>query len=175
MVSYCGVRGIKHSGMCWKIISSRVVTVTPRHSLLVWFAHIGHWICTSLTWPWCPCAFLQSRSDFVSGCGGVRPPVSAIQECLGLAVLDLWRQAKEKNHRVKEVCKTIRYSQGECGIIWKSDSWNCSHSTWILKHSFKNRLIVNYSIFTWQLQVVPAWDTPSRNSANDPDSTLSDP
>ncbi|GAA6074412.1 tyrosine-protein kinase JAK2, partial [Tachysurus ichikawai] len=53
--------------------------------------------------------FAQSRSDFVSGCAGVCPPVSAIQECMGLAVLDLWRQAKEKNHRVKEVCKTISY------------------------------------------------------------------
>uniref|UniRef100_A0AAR2LK20 Tyrosine-protein kinase n=1 Tax=Pygocentrus nattereri TaxID=42514 RepID=A0AAR2LK20_PYGNA len=52
---------------------------------------------------------LQSRSDFVSGCGGVNPPLSAMQECLGMAVLDLWRQAKERNRSPREVCKTISY------------------------------------------------------------------
>ncbi|TUD19543.1 Tyrosine-protein kinase JAK2 [Bagarius yarrelli] len=56
--------------------------------------------------PWC---YFQSRSDFISGCAGVCPPVSVIQECLGLAVLDLWRTAKEKNQSVKEVCRTISY------------------------------------------------------------------
>uniref|UniRef100_A0AAR2KLJ0 Tyrosine-protein kinase n=1 Tax=Pygocentrus nattereri TaxID=42514 RepID=A0AAR2KLJ0_PYGNA len=53
--------------------------------------------------------FAQSRSDFVSGCGGVNPPLSAMQECLGMAVLDLWRQAKERNRSPREVCKTISY------------------------------------------------------------------
>ncbi|XP_036435567.1 tyrosine-protein kinase JAK2 [Colossoma macropomum] len=53
--------------------------------------------------------FAQSRSDFVSGCGGVNPPLSAMQECLGMAVLDLWRQAKERNHSPREVCKTVSY------------------------------------------------------------------
>uniref|UniRef100_A0A6Q2ZI16 Tyrosine-protein kinase n=1 Tax=Esox lucius TaxID=8010 RepID=A0A6Q2ZI16_ESOLU len=41
--------------------------------------------------------FAQSRSDFVAGQGGVSPPLSAQEECLGLAVLDLWRLAKERN------------------------------------------------------------------------------
>lgn len=53
--------------------------------------------------------FAQSRSDFVSGRCGVNPPLSAMQECLGLAVLDLWRQAKERNRSPREVCKTISY------------------------------------------------------------------
>ncbi|KAF5880149.1 tyrosine-protein kinase JAK2-like, partial [Clarias magur] len=66
-------------------------------------------ICAVLDYSVIDYLFAQSRSDFVSGCAGVCPPVSAIQECLGLAVLDLWRQAKEKNHSVKEVCKTISY------------------------------------------------------------------
>ncbi|KAK3566235.1 hypothetical protein QTP86_029683 [Hemibagrus guttatus] len=66
-------------------------------------------ICAVLDYSVIDYLFAQSRSDFVSGCAGVCPPLTAIQECLGLAVLDLWRQAKEKNHRVKEVCKTISY------------------------------------------------------------------
>ncbi|KAG9270163.1 tyrosine-protein kinase JAK2 isoform X1 [Astyanax mexicanus] len=53
--------------------------------------------------------FAQSRSDFVSGRGGVNPPLGAMQECLGLAVLDLWRQAKERNRSPREVCKTVSY------------------------------------------------------------------
>uniref|UniRef100_A0A8C9WIK0 non-specific protein-tyrosine kinase n=1 Tax=Scleropages formosus TaxID=113540 RepID=A0A8C9WIK0_SCLFO len=39
--------------------------------------------------------FSQSRSDFVNGHAGVSPSLSAKEECLGMAVLDLWRQAKE--------------------------------------------------------------------------------
>ncbi|XP_060788628.1 tyrosine-protein kinase JAK2 isoform X1 [Neoarius graeffei] len=66
-------------------------------------------ICAVLDYSVIDYLFAQSRSDFVSSSGGVCPSVSAIQECLGLAVLDLWRQAKEKNHSVKEVCKTISY------------------------------------------------------------------
>ncbi|KAI5625728.1 tyrosine-protein kinase JAK3, partial [Silurus asotus] len=66
-------------------------------------------ICAVLDYSVIDYLFAQSRSDFISGSGGVCPPVSAIQECLGLAVLDLWRQAKEKNHGVKEVCKTVSY------------------------------------------------------------------
>ncbi|KAI4897166.1 hypothetical protein NFI96_015215 [Prochilodus magdalenae] len=53
--------------------------------------------------------FAQSRSDFVLGCGGINPPLSAMQECLGLAVLDLWRQAKERNRSPRDVCKTVSY------------------------------------------------------------------
>ncbi|KAK1801442.1 hypothetical protein P4O66_022711, partial [Electrophorus voltai] len=53
--------------------------------------------------------FAQSRSDFICCRGGVCPPRSAVQECLGMAVLDLWQQAKEMNRSPREVCKTISY------------------------------------------------------------------
>uniref|UniRef100_A0A8C9X2A5 Tyrosine-protein kinase n=1 Tax=Sander lucioperca TaxID=283035 RepID=A0A8C9X2A5_SANLU len=39
--------------------------------------------------------FTQLRSDFIASEAGVCPPLSAQEECLGLAVLDLWRMAKE--------------------------------------------------------------------------------
>uniref|UniRef100_A0A8C7QJF9 Tyrosine-protein kinase n=1 Tax=Oncorhynchus mykiss TaxID=8022 RepID=A0A8C7QJF9_ONCMY len=53
--------------------------------------------------------FAQSRSDFVAGQAGVSPPLSVQEECLGLAVLDLWRLAKEHNQSVREVCKNVSY------------------------------------------------------------------
>ena len=56
---------------------------------------------------------LQCRRDFVANEGGVSPPLSVQEECLGLAVLDLWRMAKERNQSVKEVCKTIRYPRSD--------------------------------------------------------------
>uniref|UniRef100_A0A669CF70 Tyrosine-protein kinase n=1 Tax=Oreochromis niloticus TaxID=8128 RepID=A0A669CF70_ORENI len=37
------------------------------------------------------------------------PPLSLQEECLGLAVLDLWRMAKERNQSVRELCKTVSY------------------------------------------------------------------
>uniref|UniRef100_A0A4W4GEL3 non-specific protein-tyrosine kinase n=1 Tax=Electrophorus electricus TaxID=8005 RepID=A0A4W4GEL3_ELEEL len=57
----------------------------------------------------CCVLMLQSRSDFICCRGGVCPPRSAVQECLGMAVLDLWQQAKEMNRSPREVCKTISY------------------------------------------------------------------
>ncbi|XP_070687931.1 tyrosine-protein kinase JAK2 [Pempheris klunzingeri] len=53
--------------------------------------------------------FAQLRSDFVASEAGVSPPLSAQEECLGLAVLDLWRIAKERHQSVREVCKTVSY------------------------------------------------------------------
>ncbi|XP_061094293.1 tyrosine-protein kinase JAK2 [Conger conger] len=53
--------------------------------------------------------FAQSRSDFVSGQMGISPPLSAQEECLGLAVLDLWRMAKERSQSLKDVSKTVSY------------------------------------------------------------------
>uniref|UniRef100_A0A8C1H6S8 Tyrosine-protein kinase n=1 Tax=Cyprinus carpio carpio TaxID=630221 RepID=A0A8C1H6S8_CYPCA len=53
--------------------------------------------------------FAQSRSDFVSGCGGISPALSLQQECLGMAVLDLWRMAKERNQSLGEICNTTSY------------------------------------------------------------------
>ncbi|XP_056319936.1 tyrosine-protein kinase JAK2 [Danio aesculapii] len=53
--------------------------------------------------------FAQSRSDFVSGCGGISPALSLQQECLGLAVLDLWRLAKERNQSLAEISNTTSY------------------------------------------------------------------
>uniref|UniRef100_A0A673M177 Tyrosine-protein kinase n=1 Tax=Sinocyclocheilus rhinocerous TaxID=307959 RepID=A0A673M177_9TELE len=51
----------------------------------------------------------QSRSDFVSGRGGISPALSLQQECLGMAVLDLWRMAKERNQSLGEICNTTSY------------------------------------------------------------------
>lgn len=50
----------------------------------------------------------QSRSDFVSGHGGISPALSLQQECLGMAVIDLWRMAKERNLNLGDICKTTR-------------------------------------------------------------------
>lgn len=50
----------------------------------------------------------QLRSDFIASKAGASPPLSAQEECLGLAVLDLWRMAKERHQDVKELCKTVR-------------------------------------------------------------------
>ncbi|XP_044056522.1 tyrosine-protein kinase JAK2 isoform X2 [Siniperca chuatsi] len=53
--------------------------------------------------------FAQLRNDFITSEAGVSPPLSAQEECLGLAVLDLWRMAKERHQSVKELCKTVSY------------------------------------------------------------------
>ncbi|KAF3690776.1 Tyrosine-protein kinase JAK2 [Channa argus] len=53
--------------------------------------------------------FAQLRSDFIASESGVSPPLSAQEECLGLAVLDLWRMAKERRQSVRELCKTVSY------------------------------------------------------------------
>ncbi|KAM7012052.1 tyrosine-protein kinase JAK2 [Tautogolabrus adspersus] len=53
--------------------------------------------------------FAQLRNDFIASEAGVSPPLSAQEECLGLAVLDLWRMAKERHQSVKELCKTVSY------------------------------------------------------------------
>uniref|UniRef100_A0A4W5R2Y6 Tyrosine-protein kinase n=1 Tax=Hucho hucho TaxID=62062 RepID=A0A4W5R2Y6_9TELE len=58
--------------------------------------------------------FQKSRSDFVAGQAGVSPPLSVQEECLGLAVLDLWRLAKEHNQSVREVSITIFFSYKSC-------------------------------------------------------------
>uniref|UniRef100_A0A672P6X1 Tyrosine-protein kinase n=1 Tax=Sinocyclocheilus grahami TaxID=75366 RepID=A0A672P6X1_SINGR len=57
-----------------------------------------------------PSVFLfQARSDFLSGHGGISPALSLQQECLGMAVLDLWRMAKERNQSLGEICNTTSY------------------------------------------------------------------
>lgn len=53
--------------------------------------------------------FAQLRNDFIASEAGVSPPLSAQEECLGLAVLDLWRMAKERHQSVRELCKTVSY------------------------------------------------------------------
>uniref|UniRef100_A0A8C6T5Z3 Tyrosine-protein kinase n=1 Tax=Neogobius melanostomus TaxID=47308 RepID=A0A8C6T5Z3_9GOBI len=53
--------------------------------------------------------FAQWRSDFISSEAGVSPPLTAQEECLGLAVLDLWRMAKERHQSVRELCKFVSY------------------------------------------------------------------
>ncbi|KAM9384168.1 tyrosine-protein kinase JAK2 [Pholidichthys leucotaenia] len=53
--------------------------------------------------------FAQLRSDFIANEAGVSPPLSTQEECLGLAVLDLWRMAKERHQSVRELCTTVSY------------------------------------------------------------------
>ncbi|XP_036376687.1 tyrosine-protein kinase JAK2 [Megalops cyprinoides] len=53
--------------------------------------------------------FAQARSDFVTSQAGISPPLSAQEECLGMAMLDLWRMAEERNQSLKDVCKTVSY------------------------------------------------------------------
>ncbi|KAM9796670.1 tyrosine-protein kinase JAK2 isoform X1 [Syngnathus typhle] len=53
--------------------------------------------------------FAQVRNDFITSEAGVAPPLSVQDECLGLAVLDLWRIAKEEHLSVRELCKIISY------------------------------------------------------------------
>ncbi|KAG5850828.1 tyrosine-protein kinase JAK2 [Anguilla anguilla] len=53
--------------------------------------------------------FAQSRSDFVTGQTGISPPLSTQEECLGMAVLDLWRIAKERSQSLRDVSKTVSY------------------------------------------------------------------
>uniref|UniRef100_A0A673A8C1 Tyrosine-protein kinase n=1 Tax=Sphaeramia orbicularis TaxID=375764 RepID=A0A673A8C1_9TELE len=53
--------------------------------------------------------FAQLRNDFIASEAGVSPPLSAQEECLGLAVLDLWRMAKERRQSVRELCKSVSY------------------------------------------------------------------
>ncbi|XP_040895348.1 tyrosine-protein kinase JAK2 [Toxotes jaculatrix] len=53
--------------------------------------------------------FPQLRSDFIASEAGISPPLSAQEECLGLAVLDLWRMAEERHQSVGELCKTVSY------------------------------------------------------------------
>uniref|UniRef100_A0A8C5DJ43 Tyrosine-protein kinase n=1 Tax=Gouania willdenowi TaxID=441366 RepID=A0A8C5DJ43_GOUWI len=53
--------------------------------------------------------FAQMRSDFIESEAGVSPSLSAQDECLSLAVLDLWRIAKERHQSVQELFKTVSY------------------------------------------------------------------
>ncbi|XP_041863066.1 tyrosine-protein kinase JAK2 [Melanotaenia boesemani] len=53
--------------------------------------------------------FAQLRSDFIASEAGIAPPLSTQEECLGLAVLDLWRMAKERHQSVRDLCKTVSY------------------------------------------------------------------
>uniref|UniRef100_A0A672NBI4 Tyrosine-protein kinase n=1 Tax=Sinocyclocheilus grahami TaxID=75366 RepID=A0A672NBI4_SINGR len=70
-----------------------------------------HYRCSgSFTFPSdCTVFLFQSRSDFVSGRGGISPALSLQQECLGMAMLDLWRMAKERNQSLGEICNTTSY------------------------------------------------------------------
>uniref|UniRef100_A0AAX7TY96 Tyrosine-protein kinase n=1 Tax=Astatotilapia calliptera TaxID=8154 RepID=A0AAX7TY96_ASTCA len=56
-------------------------------------------------------ACYTSRCDDnkISFGAGIAPPLTLQEECLGLAVLDLWRMAKERNQSVRELCKTVSY------------------------------------------------------------------
>ncbi|XP_051508894.1 tyrosine-protein kinase JAK2-like isoform X2 [Myxocyprinus asiaticus] len=66
-------------------------------------------ICAVLDYSVIDYLFAQSRSDFVSGRGGISPALSLQQECLGMAVLDLWRMAKERNQSLGDICRITSY------------------------------------------------------------------
>lgn len=53
--------------------------------------------------------FLQLRTDFTSNEARLSPPLTTQDECLGLAVLDMWRLAQEQQQSVKDLCKSVRY------------------------------------------------------------------
>lgn len=84
----------------------------------------------------------QLRSDFIASEAGASPPLSAQEECLGLAVLDLWRMAKERHQSVKELCKTVRCHT--CvDILWErlsASSWSLHGMTIGFHSSYKSCL-----------------------------------
>ncbi|XP_056270977.1 tyrosine-protein kinase JAK2 [Pseudoliparis swirei] len=53
--------------------------------------------------------FTQLRGDFIASALGVSPPPRHQEEVLGLAVLDLWRMAKERQQSIRELCRTVSY------------------------------------------------------------------
>lgn len=91
----------------------------------------------------------QLRSDFIASEAGSSPPLSAQEECLGLAVLDLWRMAKERHQSVKELCKTVRCHfffshklDASFDILWETFacSWYLCQMTNGLPSSYKSCL-----------------------------------
>ncbi|XP_072106031.1 tyrosine-protein kinase JAK2-like isoform X2 [Mobula birostris] len=53
--------------------------------------------------------FAQSRSDFVTGLIKVPLDLQMQEECLGMAVLDIMRIAKEKKWSLQQICEQISY------------------------------------------------------------------
>uniref|UniRef100_A0A4W6CM24 Tyrosine-protein kinase n=1 Tax=Lates calcarifer TaxID=8187 RepID=A0A4W6CM24_LATCA len=53
--------------------------------------------------------FSQVKIYYYNNVRLISPPLSTQEECLGLAVLDLWRMAKERHQSVREVCQTVSY------------------------------------------------------------------
>uniref|UniRef100_A0A8C4TJB1 Tyrosine-protein kinase n=1 Tax=Erpetoichthys calabaricus TaxID=27687 RepID=A0A8C4TJB1_ERPCA len=53
--------------------------------------------------------FAQSRSDFIHGHPEVCPSLKMHDECLGMAILDMLRIAKESKQNLQDVCREISY------------------------------------------------------------------
>uniref|UniRef100_A0A8C1MYX5 Tyrosine-protein kinase n=1 Tax=Cyprinus carpio TaxID=7962 RepID=A0A8C1MYX5_CYPCA len=91
-------------------VTVKLFSVCLRFFFSSWFGQGSKASYRSFTFPSdCTVYLFQSRSDFVSGCGGISPALSLQQECLGMAVLDLWRMAKERNQSLGEICNTTSY------------------------------------------------------------------
>lgn len=101
-----------------------------------------HYVLCIIVYVW------QLRSDFIASETGASPPLSAQEECLGLAVLDLWRMAKERHQSVKDLCKTVRcHSSANQTLLliflWErlsASSWSLCRMTNGLHSSYKSCL-----------------------------------
>ncbi|TWW58077.1 Tyrosine-protein kinase JAK2 [Takifugu flavidus] len=80
--------------------------------------------------------FAQLRSDFTTGEAGLSPPLTNQDECLGLAVLDLWRLAKEKRQSVKDLCKSVSYKS----CLPKSHRADIEKRNWVERYRIRNTL-----------------------------------
>ncbi|KAM8889140.1 tyrosine-protein kinase JAK2 isoform 1-T3 [Synchiropus picturatus] len=99
--------------------------------------------------------FAQLRCDFISSEAGVAPPLSTQEQCLGLAVLDLWRMAKERHQSVRELCKSVSYKsclpESHRQDIQRRNRLNRFRIRNTLKHFLKK--LVNCSVDECSLKV----------------------
>uniref|UniRef100_H3CXH8 Tyrosine-protein kinase n=2 Tax=Tetraodon nigroviridis TaxID=99883 RepID=H3CXH8_TETNG len=80
--------------------------------------------------------FAQLRTDFTSSEAGLSPPLTTQDECLGLAVLDLWRLAKEQQSSVKDLCKSVSYKS----CLPKSHRVDIEKRNWVERFRIRNTL-----------------------------------
>jgi len=64
----------------------------------------------------------QLRGDFIASALGVSPPPRHQEEVLGLAVLDLWRMAKERQQSIRELCRTVRWETRDQGPVHRAQN-----------------------------------------------------
>lgn len=80
----------------------------------------------------------QLRNDFTTSDVGSSPPLTMQDLCLGLAVLDLWRLAKEQHQSVKDLCKSVRYGGPRTKPTCSDPPWPTSCC--VSSHSYKSCL-----------------------------------